>query len=46
MSDAVTAIKAVNFAVKTVRVAEVVKKSAIVAAVAVCGYAIYRFLNS
>lgn len=46
MSDAGMAIKAVNFAFKTARLADAVKKSVIVAAIAVCGYAIYHSYNS
>ncbi len=42
MNEVRAAVKAVNLALKTVRFADAVKNTALVAAIAVCCYAIYR----
>lgn len=42
MNDVRAAVKAVNFAFTTARVADAVKKSVIMLSMAVCSYVIYR----
>lgn len=42
MNDVRAAAGAVSFALKTVRLADAVKKVAVTAVIAVCGYVVYR----
>lgn len=43
MDELRTAVKTVNLAVKTVRFADAVKKTAVVSAAALCGLLLYRY---
>ena len=42
MNDILSAVRAVNFAFKTARIADAVKKITVALAAAVCGVIIYR----
>ena len=42
MNDILAAVRAVNFAFRTVRIADAVKKITVAVTAAVCGFIVYR----
>lgn len=42
MNDILTAVKTVNFALRTAKIADAVKKITVAVAAAVCGFVLYR----